>query len=209
MPTKRFHDTHTARLRQQQISRLRHNIVDRIISGSKTILAVQNNLIYNHSKHTVCLHRSAMCKIERSSFSAPIRNWYLFEIAAAHNSPTVSGTGAEALVDKGSNSKPKGNDLEKQICDSGVERRVDWPLWWSHVVNIAHYLLTPEVYNLCLTSNRFDQPTSLPSSLIFLKLAAMLPAPWISTRLLPAPYTSLLDSLERVLQRIKTGLTSD
>ena len=58
------------------------------------------------------------------------------------------------------------------------------------IADIAHYLLPPDVYNLCLTSKRFHRPTTLPTSPDYLELGGNAPGALLSTRLLRI---SLLD----------------
>ena len=58
------------------------------------------------------------------------------------------------------------------------------------IADIAHYLLPPDVYSLCLTSKRFHRPTTLPTSPEYLELGGNAPAALLSTRLLRI---SLLD----------------
>ena len=58
------------------------------------------------------------------------------------------------------------------------------------IADIAHYLLPPDVYNLCLTSKRFHRPTTLPTSPEYLELGGNTPGALLSTRLLRI---SLLD----------------
>jgi hypothetical protein len=65
-------------------------------------------------------------------------------------------------------------------------------------VLIAHCLSPCEVYNLYLTSRRFHQPTTLPSSPLFSQRGGNATDALISTRLLR---TSLFGNLQCVLER--------